>query len=270
MSNDLGTYTQSFTIPISGLEIAATCGVPLDDHGIKATLSTVGGQLEATLEIPNIDEASAPQLAIRVASLLRDALVLEFAKHVEHVGYLKPSGSRFNPNSQPGSPRIRIAAADELSISLGEGVSPYRPDSLRLRNVARGVAMRLQVGEIPTSADLYTAKEMFRVGMQSTDKVARFLVLYSAVGLMVMFKDSSKQPSQPNVDELLKSVNASLHPSPAPSGPRKGKPEGPYSKLRNDFVHAEERNKNPSAARTAIEANIKVFQRDVAELLKSS
>jgi len=62
MSNDLGTYTQSFTIPIGGIEIAAACDVPLDDHGIKATLSTDGGQLNLALAILSIDEAFAPQL----------------------------------------------------------------------------------------------------------------------------------------------------------------------------------------------------------------
>jgi hypothetical protein len=277
MSKDLGIYTQSFAIPVAGLEITAPCNIHLGNQGIKATLSTGGGQLEIALEIHNIEEESAPQVAIKAASVLCDSLMMKFAEYVEHVGHMTPSGSRFSPNSQLSSPRITINTSDSLRIGVDNGgVTAYRPDSACLTSIGHSVGIKLQVAEIPTSADLYTAKEMFYAGLRCSDKVARFLILYSAVGLMVMFCDGGKQPTQDNIDALLKNrVNPSLQFLPKPNkGKKKGKTksnqESVYTKIRNDFVHAEERGKNPSAAKTAIEAKMKDFQRDVATLLMSS
>jgi hypothetical protein len=118
---------------------------------------------------------------------------------------------------------------------------------------------------MPISADLYIARKMFRVGLQFGDKAACFLTLYSATSLASLFK--SGKCSQNAVDDLLKLANPGLPSSPRPSGPRKGEPESLYTKLRNDFVHAEERGKDPVVARNAIETNSAVFQQDVAILL---
>lgn len=104
--------------------------------------------------------------------------------------------------------------------------------------------------------------------MQSRDKVVRFLVMYSALLLVVPFKNSTTDPLQENVDELLLKVNPTL-PFDLTGKTRAGNPkkETLYTKLRNDFVHAEDRGQDPTAAIQAIEHHISAFQRDVAKVL---
>ena len=106
---------------------------------------------------------------------------------------------------------------------------------------------------------------MFIIGMQSRDKVVRFLTLYSATGLAALFKYG--KCTQKAVDDMLQLANPSISFSPRPSGPLKGQPESFYTKLRNDFVHAEERGKDPATAKSAIENNCAGFQQDVSNLL---
>jgi len=109
--------------------------------------------------------------------------------------------------------------------------------------------------------------------MQAKDKVVRLLILYNAVGLVVPFKNSNNEPSQTEVDNLLRQANpavsyeatgkAKVRKAKTGKIKRASKPiyETLYTKLRNDFVHAEERGSDPTAAIKSIEQNIAAFQR---------
>ena len=122
--------------------------------------------------------------------------------------------------------------------------------------------MRLITPQPATSAQLYTAIAMYTAGLESPNKVVRFLVLYCALALAALFKWHSGK--QQNVDKLLQERNSQLTPL---RSPKPGKVETLYTKLRNDLLHMEERACDPAAAIAAIEAHIDQFQHDVSLVL---
>ena len=123
---------------------------------------------------------------------------------------------------------------------------------------------------IAVFAPLYGAKEMLALGLKAKEPVVRFLILYSAMMLVALFRNSA-DGTQQEVDKLLRDVNPGLRQVTRP--PRKKAKKKPtsdketfYTKLRNDFVHAEERGWKPMDAVKAIEEHIAEFQRDVEEV----
>ena len=90
--------------------------------------------------------------------------------------------------------------------------------------------------------------------------------------LVALFKNSANGTQQA-VDELLRSVNPGLARVTRPPRTKAKKKstsdkETIYTKLRNDFVHAEQRGWKPMDAMNAIERHIAEFQRDVEEVFK--
>jgi hypothetical protein len=262
---ELGTFSQSFVATIQGISFAKAIEFEMPDICLKGNVSYDDGRIVLKVEISNTDELSGSTLGIRVAEEFWSLLVAEFAYHIKFSSEIRPGSSTFAPSSPSNPPTLRVKVAEELSIKVGSDVTLFSPSCSEITALAVQVDWRLKVPEGPTSADLYIARKMFHVGLQSVDKVARFLTLYSATSLASLFY--SGKCSQNAVDGLLKLANPSLPFSPSPSGPRKGEPESLYAKLRNDFVHAEERGKDPVTARNAIEANLAKFQQDVAILL---
>lgn len=104
---------------------------------------------------------------------------------------------------------------------------------------------------------------MFSLGILSEDAVVRFLILYSAVALAALFKWGSGK--QENVDRLLQEAVPSLETT---ASGRNGKMETLYTKVRNDFVHAEERSADPSKPMQEIHQILREFQGAVAAVLK--
>jgi hypothetical protein len=262
---DLGTFTQSFVATIQGVSFAKTIEFEMPDICLKGNVSSDDGRVMLEVEIGNTDEVSGSTLAIRVAEEFWSLLVAEFAYHIKFSSEIKPGSSTFALSSSSDPTTLRVNVADELSIKVGSDVTLFCPSCSEITALAKQIDWKLKVPEMPISADLYIARTMFRVGLQFGDKVACFLTLYSATSLASLFK--SGKCSQNAVDDLLKLANPGLPSSPRPSGPRKGEPESLYTKLRNDFVHAEERGKDPVVARIAIETNSAAFQQDVAILL---
>ncbi len=263
--SDLGALSQSFVALIRGIKLPGPIEFEIPEMSLKANLSSRDSTIVLKIEIANTDEATGSALSIRVAEEFLSLLLAEFAFHVECSSEIRPAGSTFTAKVGSGPATVHMKAAAELSVNLGTDVAAFSPSESEITALANQVGLKLKVPEIPTSADLYTARKMFHVGMQSGDKIVRFLILYSATSLAALFK--SGKCTQNAVDDLLKLANAGLSSSLRPSGPKKGEPESLYTKLRNDFVHADERGKDPVAARNAIETNSAAFQQDVAILL---
>jgi hypothetical protein len=262
---ELGTLRQTFIAPIQGIDLAAAIDFELPDFYLKGNLSYEGNRIVLKIRINNRDEVSGTSLGVRVAEEFWKLFVAKFACHIRFSSEMRSAHSTFSPSTDSSSPTLRIKVADELPVSDGSAVTVFSPSSSDIRSIANQIDWKLKVAEEPTSADLYTARKLFHIGMQSADKVARFLILYSAASLASLFK--SGKCTQNAVDELLRLANPGLLSSPRPSGQRKEELESLYTKLRNDFVHAEDRSKDPEAARSAIETNLAAFQKDVAALL---
>ncbi len=125
-------------------------------------------------------------------------------------------------------------------------------------DLAKDVALRVITPDVPTSAQLYTAIDMYAAGLESQNKVVRFLVFYSALALAALFKWHDGR--QQNVDRLIQDSNPSVSVSASPKFQNVN--ETLYTKLRNELIHAEERGCDPAGAIAAIENYIPQFQRD--------
>jgi len=127
------------------------------------------------------------------------------------------------------------------------------------------VALRTITPQPVTSAQLYTAIDMYTVGIQASNSATRFLILYSALALASLFKVHSG--NQSSVDKLMLVVRPSIPQSPSPK--RKGENETVYTMLRNNLIHAEERGCDPEKAVAEIEKHVKDFQELVSHVFLS-
>jgi hypothetical protein len=137
------------------------------------------------------------------------------------------------------------------------------PVVLDLEVVAREVEVRVISPQPPTSVQLYTAIDMYLIGLESENMVVRYLVLYSATALASLFR--SHRGNQQSIDALLLAEEPSIPCSPSPRNPQLT--ETLYTRLRNELIHAEERGSDPTAAIANIEKNARAFQAIVARVL---
>ena len=214
-----------------------------------------------TVQIRNISKDEGRGLARRIIEDLFDELLLTFANHITEVVAPKPGSPTF-VDALGNETRLIEIPSGVMSFGSTPGHTPFTPSEAQIDTVANRVRFHLITPQPPTSAQLYSAKRMFSIGMQSEDEVVRFLILYSAVALAALFKWHSGKHS--NVDRLLQEANPSL--VPAPTG-RKGEMETVYRKIRNDFIHAEDRSVDPSVPMQEIHRRLREFQRDVAAVL---
>lgn len=254
-----GTLEQSHKIVILGIALSGPLQIHVPAKNLRATLDYENAFILRT-EIKNITERVGSNLAARTAQEVYERLLMEFGGDVYLSVEPEVMDSHFTPKN---SSSVRQPKSGKLQT---KGLAPSRIITLgpeKFEALAREVEMRLATPQPPTSAQLYTAIKMFSVGMQSDDKVVRFLILYGAITIVALFK--YHYGSQNRVDQMVRNVNTTL-----PMFRVKNRePETLYSKLRNDFIHAEDRGCDPTGAMRAIEQYIGQFQRDVALLFKS-
>ena len=134
--------------------------------------------------------AGAPfRLKVRVTDVSEqeaDARANKFARTL-YRSFLLRSGHHIERSEPPRSISHLLALSGTASISgktTGKAFVGASPTVILPQDevgiVAKDVATRVISDEVPTSAELYTAIEMYAAGMESQNKVVRFLVFYSA------------------------------------------------------------------------------------------
>ena len=260
--NDGGTYSQSFTIVIGGLSGLPNKEILVPEKNITITLSPSDVATgNVTVQIRNTSKDEGRGLARRIIEDLFDELLLSLANHITEVVAPKPGSATF-VDALDNETRLIEIPSGVMSFGSTPGHTPFTPSEGEINTVANRVRFHLIAPQPATSAQLYSAKRMFSIGMQTDDEVVRFLILYSAVALAALFKWHSGKHE--NVDRLLQDATPSL--GTAPTG-RNGKRETVYRKIRNDFIHAEERSVDPSGPMQEIHQRLREFQRDVAAVL---
>jgi hypothetical protein len=251
---------RSYEFVLEGLHLSTPTRISVSDlnlqHEIVGTgivfppgAQSIEAELSAaeppslSVRVTNANAATAAGYANRAAALLYQRLLLRFGDRIE----------RAEPPRLVGSTPPMPTATGGTALLAG---------SMELEELARDVEIRLMVAELPTSAPLYNAIEMYTVALQSANKVVRFLVLYSALSLAALFKWHNGR--QEKVDALLLEVQPTLTRTPSSTT---GKNETLYTKLRNDFIHAEERGHDVANAIAAIEAHTRPFQQLVTAIL---
>jgi hypothetical protein len=263
----MGTFFQNFEIGLHRVDLAGLTSAAVPAKNLTATLAKKDDEtLTLTITVEKTTEEAGRQLAELAAQVFFESVINQFAGDIQHTTGPFAGSSRFDPGAE-GS-LVTVLTGEQIALHCGSITVPIRPSDAQLEALKNRFELGLTIQQFAPAAVLYKAKEMFLVGMQSNDKVVRFLIMYSALLLVVPFKNSTTEPLQENVDKLLLKVNPTLPFEPTgkirAGGPKK---ETLYTKLRNNFIHAEDRGRDPVAAIQAIEQNIAAFQRDVAKVL---
>jgi hypothetical protein len=248
-----GTLEQTFEFSLHGVEVPSTTTFNVPALQLTAQLE-LGAALRLKVRVMDTAEHEADRRANDFAQELYRRLLLRFARIIERS---EPPRAIHRTFTTDGTSPVTTATA-----TITGKASIIRPNLVLLQPevdaVAKDVELRVRTPQPATSAQLYTAIAMYATGLESQNKVVRFLVFYSALALVAFFKwhDGKQQ----NVDKLLLERNSQLTISPSP----KNVNETLYTKLRNDLIHAEGRGRDPAKAITAIEAHIDQFQHDVS------
>lgn len=254
---DMNRLDQTYEFALDGIQLPEQVEAFVPAFELSATL-TPGNPLSLKVTVDNADQHTAMAYAARFAQELYLRLLLQFGANVTGATAPRCINSAFTAG-ESRSVTVTFTANAVIAASAAVQV----PKDVVIKLVGE-VETRLRIPQMPTSADLYTAQEMFIAGLEAHNSVVRFVVLYSALALAVVFRSGSGS-SQKRVDDLLLKVNGSL---PQMRNHRNVL-ETLYTKLRNDLIHAEGRGKNPAAAIAAIERELSSFQRDVGLVMSS-
>ncbi len=249
---------QVFELPIEGIELSERTPLRMPSQGVLAELRP-GTPIRLWTEVQGVCEQVAEARSWVLAQLLYQRFLLTFAEHVVRAAPPRLLTRKF----ASGDTATATAALDINAVSAMQMRATVVVAQTAVDEFVRSIELRAVTPQPPTSADLYIAIDMFTAGLEATNSVVRFLIFYSALALAALFKWHNGR--QPKVDQLILAVNPSIPCSTSHRGQR----ETFYTKLRNDFIHAEERGKNPPQAIRAIEANLSSFQTDVATVFRN-
>lgn len=218
----------------------------------------IGNPAKLSLDIDGMEEVTAQAEASRVVRKLYERLLLHLSLNVDYSVRPRLVSSRFSPAAS-SIPNNAVTASIHANAVVVAAATAIISD-VALDALVHDVEVSIVTPPKPPSL-LDTANEMYFVGLESPNRVVRFLVLYSALVLV------SHDGSQEGVDGLLRAQNTKLKVVPSPRKAKKT--ETLYTKLRNELIHAEEstRGRDPAGAMRAIEGSVQEFQRDVALVL---
>lgn len=244
-----------FEMRLDGLEIQAPKILSVPQQQLTGELEA-GTPLKLTVRCVDVPEPRAERDANRVAKELYFALLLRFGENIEES---EPPRLLSKSFSKDGSVDVMPTTA---SARLKVGRLTTVVGHLDIDQIVKDVELRVITAPVPTSAQLYAAKEMYATGLEAQNRVVRFLVFYSALILAALFK--LHKGGQQGADEMILDKNPGVPQSISPRD--KTKEETLYTKLRNDLIHAEERGWDPAVAIAEIEKHIAQFQKDVSRV----
>ncbi len=255
-----GTLDQTFEFSLHGVELPSATAFEVPAHGLTARLEP-GTPLRLKVSVLHTTKNEASSRAEVFVMQLYRQLLLRFAASIERSE--PPRG--MHQTFAPAGPSPATHAAASLTMVQVGGSPPNLLSQREIDAVAKEVELRLTTSQPATSAQLYTAIDMFTFGLESPNKVVRFLVFYSALALAALFKWHNG--GQEHVDKLLLAIDPELSMSPSPRN--RNKTETLYTKLRNDLIHGEDRGDDPASAIAAIEAYLERFQRDASRVFSN-
>jgi hypothetical protein len=258
-----GELIANFEFELRGLGLPRPAEFKTKD-GLKARLDP-GKPPHLSVRIDGKDEVIARAEASNFAHKLYERLLLRFGANVDYSVPPRLVDSWFTPAAaQPSPPTNSVTASIPANAEIVAAATADISDT-NLDALVYEIEVRWVTAVPATSAQLYTAIEMFLVGLEARNRVVRFLVLYSSLALAALFKCGLG--TQEKVDELLLAQNAAIPVQPSPRPPHRN--ETQYTKLRNELIHAEGRGGDPAGAMRAIEGIVQQFQRDVILVLSN-
>jgi len=257
-----GTLEQLFEFELHGVKLPEPMKLHVQEYGLEAQLQP-GTPLSLHVRVDGVAELQAEAWACSFVQELYRGLLLRFAAYIESSKPPWCVRRTFLPHVTT-STLCSATTSDTHSADAYIIVRPVLLPADEVGVVARDVERRVARPQPAASPQLDTAIAMYVAGLESKNKVVRFLILYSALTLAADLKWGKGE--QANVDKLLQEVNPQLPVLARPTKPKQKQEqkETLYTQLRNDLIHAEDRGCDPASAIIAIGARIQEFQRDVS------
>lgn len=244
-----GILNQTFKFSLHGVAMpSATLEVPALQ--LTAKLEPAESALQLKVCVRGVAEHEADGRAINLSQILYHRFLLKFGRDID---WSEPPRTITRTYTTDSSSPVRT-----VSQNIGAKAFIVRPivvlPQSEISDVARDVERRVIMKQPGTSTQLDTAIAMYAFGLESQNKIVRFLVLYSALALIADGK-------QENIDELIRQANPTITLLPSP---RKNCVETVYTKLRNELIHSEDRGREPEKAIGGIKEYIGSFQQVVS------
>ncbi len=196
-----GVLEQVFELPIEGIALPGPTALRVPNQCVLAELRP-GTPIQLWTEIQGVSEQVAEARSWALTRLLYQRLLLAFAENV--VTAVRPRVlTRKFASGDIATATATPAVDARIAVRATAVVSQTAVDVL-----ARSVELCAVTPQPPTSADLYTAIDMFMAGLEATNSVVRFLIFYSALALAALFKWHDGK--QAKVDQLIRAVNPSI------------------------------------------------------------
>jgi hypothetical protein len=267
-----GKYTATFQIEARGFG-PTTGPATYDSNEICVTLESDGDLCHVVVSIGGREERAAAALATRIVAALYDRLLFVFSDRVERSSPPVLETSQFTPvidaaRPESSSPGIILRETLGLAEVLKPRVVVHPAE---ITPVIERVMLGIETGEVVVAAGLSIATKMYRVALESGDDVVSYLILYSALSMMSMFKFGTEDGrGQEALDRWILEEDRTVQTFERKvKQKRKNKPtpETLYTHLRNQFIHAEDREADPEQAMEQIRANLGNFRKVVAGIL---
>jgi hypothetical protein len=257
----IGRLEQLFEFKLDGVELSAEAQFHVPTLGLEAQLSP-GTPVKLSIQIEGTTKPEAQERADSFVQKLYRRMLLRFGPNIRGSTAPRCISRTFTPlqTSSPSSLAATITGSSTVAAVITALLAPTEIEAL-----VHDVEVRVVTPRLTTSAQLYTSISMYVAGIESQNRVVRFLVFYSALSLAALSR--LKDGTQQNVDQLLLERNSGLAVTSSPRNSNVN--ETLYTKLRNDLIHAENRGRDPAGAIAAIEANISQFQRDVSSVFSN-
>lgn len=232
--SSIDVFKAEYTIPVAGISFVDRSVEWTGADGVRLWLHQEDGDATLRLEVvvPNTTEADGAARAERIATNVLEVLTVDHGDVVIHAGPLQLSGRVFGPGAILGAARLAASAV----------VATYA-DRARVEAILQAA---LNYNRSPAAGSV---RLMYRLALESPQPVIRYLAVYSVLMLLAEVTGQAKDPNhvvQSDVDAILLAEDRGIPTSPDPRRPSRS--ETQFTRARNDFIHAEDRGRDPRQA----------------------
>jgi hypothetical protein len=207
----------------------------------KVTLRPSDGGFTLTIEVERNDPMAASVVADSYAAQLAEYLTFWFCDRITRAVVPRRLDAQFQGPDEttlhPFSGALAITGhAPAVRVTI-------RCSGKDIQGFLDSFSFRQQTPPPVWATDIVIARQMYVAALSLENLVSRFLIIYSAVAVFASFKLGSKGSTQKKIDQILLGEDPGI----AMKQGHKGR-ETEFTGARNDFLHAEDRGRNPSSA----------------------
>jgi hypothetical protein len=193
-------------------------------------------------------------------------LTLWFCDHIKHAIIPAPTNQSFQ-GPDPNTLHVLPGQIEITGLPVTVIVTRRYPGD----EIAKALKDFSLKEAAPTPAfanDIIVARQMYIAALTIENAASRFLIIYSALAAFAAFKLGTKGRTQSRVEKILTDEDPTIPMIAPPPQATITIKETEFTSARNDFIHAEDRGRQPTAAAAVIEGMTPKFQALVGRILR--